>query len=96
MSTVSEDEVRRLARLSKIQLSEDEVKRFRVEFERILDYISMLKKVDTSGVEPTSQVTGLKNVTRPDEVKSTGVTKEQLLALAPEQENGYIKVQRVL
>ena len=96
MPKVTADEVRRLAKLSRIKLTEEEVERFRSEIESILGYVSKLQDADVSGVEPTSQVTGLTNVTRPDEPRSFGVTKEQLLELAPEQEDGYIKVRRVL
>ncbi|MDX1765639.1 MAG: Asp-tRNA(Asn)/Glu-tRNA(Gln) amidotransferase subunit GatC [Candidatus Saccharimonadales bacterium] len=96
MPKVSADEIRRLASLSKIQLSDDEVEQYRKEFEKILGYVSQLQSADTEGVEPTSQVTGLVNVTRPDEIKDYGVTKQQLLDLAPDQEDGYIKVRRVL
>ena len=96
MPKVTADEVRRLARLSRITLTDEEVERFRAEIESILGYVSKLQEADVSGLEPTSQVTGLKNVTRPDEVKDYGVTHEQLMELAPEQEDGYIKVRRVL
>jgi len=96
MPKVSADEIRRLASLSKIQLTDEEVEQYRKEFEKILDYVSQLQSVDTKGIEPTSQVTGLVNVTRPDEIHDYGVSKEQLLNLAPDQEDGYIKVRRVL
>jgi len=96
MPKVTADEIRRLARLSKIQLSDDEVEQYRKEFEKILGYVSQLQSADTKGLKPTSQVTGLVNVTRPDEIHDYGVSKEQLIDLAPEQEDGYIKVQRIL
>jgi aspartyl-tRNA(Asn)/glutamyl-tRNA(Gln) amidotransferase subunit C len=96
MSKLSKDEVRRLARLSRIRLSNLEVIAFQRELSAILDYFAQLQKVDTSGVEPTAQVTGLTNATRPDEEADYGATREALLANAPATEKGYIKVRRVL
>jgi len=96
MPKVNADEVRRLASLSRIQLTDDEVEQYAKEIEKILGYVSQLQSADVNGVEPTSQVTGLVNVTRPDEIKDYGVSKKQLLDLAPDQEDGYIKVRRVL
>ena len=55
----------------------------------------MLDELDTDGVEPTFQLTGLQNVWREDEVKQN-LTREQLLALAPESEDNQVKVPKVL
>ena len=60
----------------------------------ILDYVEKLQAYDTSGVEQTSQVTGLTNVTRPDEVIESGIS-EELVACAPESGLGFIKIPKV-
>ena len=52
-------------------------------------------ELDTSGVEPTYQVTGLENVWREDEVQS-GISRDELLELAPEKQNNQVKVPQVL
>ena len=62
----------------------------------ILGYVEQLQKVDLKGVEPTYQVTGLKNVMRPDVIKDYGVSPEALLKNAPATEKGHIKVKRML
>ena len=96
MAKLTKDEVIKLARLSKIGLSESEVEQFRTELESILAHVEQLQAVDTEGVEPTYQVSGLKNVTRPDEIDDYGTTREDLLNNASETKDGMIKVPKVL
>ncbi len=96
MSTISDDDVKHLATLSNIQLSEDEAASLRQDLTNILDYIEQLGELDTDNVEPTYQVTGLKNVWRDDIVDDTNVLREDLLNLAPDQRNNQIKVPKVL
>lgn len=96
MSTISDDDVRHLATLSNIQLAEDEAAGLRQDLTNILDYIEQLSELDTANVEPTYQVTGLQNVWRDDIVDDSGVLREDLLNLAPEQRDSQIKVPKVL
>ena len=88
--------MRHLAQLSNLQLADDEVENLRGDLENILGYIEQLSELDTTGVEPTYQVTGLENVWRDDEVQDAGVSREQLLELAPEQTDNSVKVPKVL
>lgn len=96
MSKLSRDDVLKLAKLSRLKLSEEEIERFKNELSEILAYVEMLDKVDTAGVEPTYQVTGLKNVTRTDEVKDYGYKIDDLLKNAPATQDHQFKVKRVL
>ena len=96
MSKLSRDDVLKLAALSKLRLSDEEVERLRGELSEILDYVEMLDDVDVSGLEPTYQVTGLKNVSRDDEIKDYGYPVEALLKNAPAVQDGQFKVKRVL
>ncbi len=96
MADISISDVKKLAQLSKIKLTEDELKQYQVEITSILGFVEQLKSINTDGVEETSQVTGLVNVTRKDEISDYGVSKEELLKNAPNQEKGYIRVRRVL
>ena len=73
MSTITTDDVRHLAQLSNLQLTDDEVENLRDDLENILGYIEQLGEIDTTGVEPTYQVTGLENVWRDDEVRAPGL-----------------------
>ena len=96
MSTISNDDVRGLAQLSNIQLSDEETESLKVDIANILTYIDMLGELDTEGVEPTYQVNGLQNVFRVDEVNQGAVKREHLLALAPESLDNQVKVPKVL
>ena len=96
MSTITTDDVHHLAQLSSLQLSDSEVENLRTDLENIINYIKQLNEVDTSGVEPTYQVTGLENVWHGDEIDAGSVTPEQLLDLAAEQSGHCVKVPKVL
>lgn len=96
MTKISLDEVKKLARLARIAINEEEAKKFQKEIGAILGYVEQLQSVDTDNIEPTSQVTGLVNVTRPDEVIDYAVDHTKLLENAPDTQDGYIKVRRVL
>ena len=96
MSTISNDDVRGLAQLSNIQLSDEETESLKVDIANILTYIDMLGELDTEGAEPTYQVNGLQNVFRADEVNQGAVKREHLLALAPESLDNQVKVPKVL
>lgn len=96
MSTITNDDVRHLAQLSSLQMSYAEVESLRADIEKIINYINQLDKLDTDGVEPTYQVTGLQNVWRDDEIIDSSVSRQQLLALAAEQSDNCVKVPKVL
>jgi aspartyl-tRNA(Asn)/glutamyl-tRNA(Gln) amidotransferase subunit C len=96
MSKLSRDDILKLAALSKLRLSDEEIDSLRDELSEILNYVELLDNVDTSGLEPTYQVTGLKNVTRNDEIKDYGYKIEELLKNAPAILDYQFKVKRVL
>ncbi len=95
MTTITSNDVQRLADLSSLHLSDGEAQELQGDLERIIKYIEQLGELDTTGVEPTYQVTGLENVWRDDEVVSD-VGRDALLALAPDQQNDQVKVPKVL
>lgn len=96
MTKISREEILKLAKLSKLRLSEDEIEQYQKELSEILDYVSQLSKVDTKNLKPTSQVTGLENATRRDEVIDYGVTPSDLLKNVPAIKDNQIKVKRVI
>lgn len=96
MTQISRDDVLHLAQLSKIELEENEIESLRTDISNILGYVQQMGELDTTGVEPTYQVTGLSNVWRDDEVINYGVTREELLARAPEVGDFQVKVPKVL
>jgi aspartyl-tRNA(Asn)/glutamyl-tRNA(Gln) amidotransferase subunit C len=96
MSTITTDDVRHLAALSNLQLTDDEIQNLQGDLTNILAYVDQLNALDTTGVEPTYQVTGLENVWRDDSVQTSAANREVLLALAPEAADNSVKVPQVL
>lgn len=95
MTQISRDDVQKLAQLSSLQLADDEVDELAADIQNILGYIEQLGELDTSGVEPTYQVTGLENVMRNDDVHMD-IPRDELLALAPAAKDNQIQVPKVL
>ncbi len=96
MAHLSPADILKLAELSKIQLTQEEVTLFSNELEAILSYIDQLSEVDTSGLAPTIQVNGLSNAMREDKVIDYKVSQSALLKNAPALKDTYIQVKRVL
>lgn len=96
MTQISRDDVLHLAQLSSLQLADDEIDGLQTDIGNILGYVEQLSELDTSGVEPTYQVTGLSSVWRDDEVINYGVTREELLARSKEVVDFQVKVPKVL
>lgn len=96
MAKISREDVLKLASLSKIKLSEKEVDQFVEELSAIVGYVEQINSIQLDDLEPTDQVTGLKNVTRPDEIIEYQASKEDLLKNLPARDGDYIKVKRVL
>ncbi len=96
MTQLSREEVLKLARLARLELSEEEVAEFQDELSAVLGYVSQLQEADVAGLEPTTQVTGLKNVMREDMPRDYGVDREKLLRLAPSKQDGQLKPKRMI
>ena len=95
MSRVTPEEVRHVARLAHIALSDAEVAQFQQQLAHILEYIEQLQTINTDAVEPTSHVLPLKNVLR-DDVARPCLPAETVAALAPARQGPFIKVPRVI
>lgn len=94
MIKLTKSEVEHVARLARLGLSDEELKKFRRQLSAILEYVEQLNELDTRDVEPISQVTGLKNVFRED-VTRPSLTQEEALSNAPDQHNGFFKVRPI-
>jgi aspartyl-tRNA(Asn)/glutamyl-tRNA(Gln) amidotransferase subunit C len=92
---IDEKEVQHVARLARLKLSADELKRFSSQLNGILDYINQLNEVDTSDVEPMSHPLDLKNVFREDKTVPS-LAREDVLAGAPAKRDGFFLVPPVL
>lgn len=95
MTTITQDDVLSLAQLSSLQLDDSETASLQAELSAIVGYINQLDELDTTGVEPTYQVTGLENVWR-DDVVDQPLERAALLGLAPDKTDSEIKVPKVL
>lgn len=95
MSKIGTTEVKRIARLARIHLSDEEVAQMSVELGAIVEFVEQLSSIDIEGVPPTDQVTGLVDVWREDEVKPS-TDRDVILKNAPQSKDGYIVVKRVL
>jgi len=96
MTQITREDVLHLAQLSSLKLDDSEVDGLQANISDILGYVENLNKLDTTGVEPTYQVTGLSNVWREDTVIDYGLSREALLDLAPESTDNQVKVPKVL
>src|SRR5258708_17197020 len=89
------EEVDHIASLARLQLTDDEKSRFREQLSSILDHMAILRRLDTSAIEPTATVLPLRTVLRPD-VVTPSLPVGELLALAPAVEAQMFRVPPVL
>ena len=88
---ISEDDVKKIASLAHLGLSDGELKKLPAELGSILDYVQQLQKLPLDGVEPTSHVHGSKNIFREDQVELSMPTEEGLQN-APDTSGRFIRV----
>ena len=93
--SVSDADVKKIAKLARLRLTEAEVALYGGQLTKILDSMNELAKADTDGVPPTTSVLGAVNVMRED-VPAPFEDTEALLANAPEREGPYFKVKKVM
>ena len=95
MSKITADDVRKVAKLARLDLPEDTIATYTGQLERILDYVDQLQAVDTEGVPPTTRAVEVVNVTRTDTVVPTDV-REDLLDQAPQREGDFFRVPKIM
>jgi aspartyl-tRNA(Asn)/glutamyl-tRNA(Gln) amidotransferase subunit C len=91
---LSADEVRHVAELAKLRLTDAEIEQFAGQLSAILEYAERLQEVDTSSVPPTPYILPLVNVMRED-VPAPSLSNEEALANAPDSEDGFFRVRAV-
>ena len=87
---ITEEQVKKIAELSYLNLSEDEIRQNSEELSRIIDFFKILKKVDTDGVEPLLCTAGFEDIMREDKAKQSGIETD-IVAIAPGSQREYIK-----
>ena len=97
MAKLAKADVLHVAKLAKLTFSEKEVDKYLKQLSSVVDYIGELSRVNTEGVEPTSQTTGLENVYRTDELRpESNLSHDKATSGTEEIHNGYFKVEAVL
>jgi aspartyl-tRNA(Asn)/glutamyl-tRNA(Gln) amidotransferase subunit C len=89
------EQVRWVAHLARLQLSEADLETFTRQLSSIVDYVAQLQQVNTDGVEPLAHVADLQNVFRPDQ-QAPSLPVDEALANAPERQGDFYRVPAVL
>lgn len=92
---ITKQEVEYVARLARLELTEQEKELFTSQLSSILAYVDKLNELDTAGIEPTSHVIDISNVTRPDE-PCEGLSQDAALANAPDKAGGHFRVPKII
>src|SRR3989338_5750081 len=97
---LTDKEVRHIAQLARIKLTDKEKGKFKKELSLILDYVNKLSELDTEKVEPLYQTTGIVNALRPDkhrkDFEMNEDLNEKLIGQAPSRQDRFVKVRSVL
>jgi aspartyl-tRNA(Asn)/glutamyl-tRNA(Gln) amidotransferase subunit C len=95
MSRISEDQVKHVAHLARLAISEEEAVMFTSQLDAIISFAEQLNELDTDHVQPTTHVLPMKNVMRED-VPKEGLPVDEVLKNAPDHKNGQIRVPTIL
>jgi aspartyl-tRNA(Asn)/glutamyl-tRNA(Gln) amidotransferase subunit C len=95
VAKITRAEVEQVARLARLELTDDEQERMTAQLDAILGYIDKLNALDTSAVEPTTTVIPMVSVMREDTVRPS-LTQEDALENAPDREDVFFRVPRII
>tara|TARA_B100000700_G_C14767725_1_gene725231 strand:- start:208 stop:495 length:288 start_codon:yes stop_codon:yes gene_type:complete len=95
MNQISKADVKKVARLSRLDIPDQDLETFTSQLKKILDYIEQLNSIDTENIKPTTRAVEVVNSFRPDIVKQTQF-RDDLLDNAPEREGEFYKVPKIL
>ncbi|MFA6492939.1 MAG: Asp-tRNA(Asn)/Glu-tRNA(Gln) amidotransferase subunit GatC [Patescibacteria group bacterium] len=94
MTKISKEEIEHIGQLSRIKLDSSDVDNYDQELTPILDYVEELESAPTENLQSISQISGLENISRTDEIQES-LLVEKVLQNAPEKQNNFIKVKKV-
>jgi len=92
---ITREEVEHVARLARLELTEEEKEQMRAQLDSILRYMEKLNELDTTAVEPTSHAIPMVNVMREDELRPS-LPQEEALANAPDRQDVFFRVPRII
>ena len=95
MTKINNEEVKKVAKLARLELNVNEINNHAAQLEKILEYIKQLEKINTDDVPCTTRAIEVTNVFRKDE-KKIADSSEDLLKLGPSRENSYFKVPKII
>ncbi|CAI8989119.1 Asp-tRNA(Asn)/Glu-tRNA(Gln) amidotransferase subunit GatC [Priestia megaterium] len=95
MSRISVDQVKHVANLARLAVTDDEAELFTKQLDAIITYAEQLDELDNTNVKPTSHVLDMKNVMREDK-PAKGLPIEDVVKNAPDHKDGYIRVPTIL
>ncbi len=97
MTRITSDDVRKVAKLCRLEIPEDDIEKYSNQLEEILEYIAQLERVDTLNVPPTTRAVEVVNVFREDTiVSSNSDVRDEILDLAPQREGEFFRVPKIL
>ena len=96
MAELSRSDIQHLARLARLDLTDEEYERYATQLTNVVGYVDQLSTVDTSSVEARVGVTGLRNVVRKDKPVEMEFDHEAALEAAPRRDGEFIEVRAVL
>jgi aspartyl-tRNA(Asn)/glutamyl-tRNA(Gln) amidotransferase subunit C len=92
---LSNEEVKHIAKLSRLALSEDEASEYASQLSQIIEYVELLNNLDTSSVEPTSHIMKLNNVMAED-IPGLSLPREEALQNAPDSNGKFYRVPKII
>lgn len=95
MATITKEEVRHVAHLARLAITEEEVEHFTEQLAKIVQFADKLNELDTSDVEPTTHVLPLENIMREDK-SVPGLDRDVMLKNVKEHEAGQVKVPAIM
>ncbi|MFD2683102.1 Asp-tRNA(Asn)/Glu-tRNA(Gln) amidotransferase subunit GatC [Bacillus seohaeanensis] len=95
MSRISEEQVKHVAHLARLAITDDEVKKFTGQLDAIIGFAEQLNELDTTNVKPTTHVLEMKNILREDK-PGKGLPREEVLKNAPDHQDGQVRVPSVM
>lgn len=95
MADITKDDVKHVAHLARLAITEEEAEKFTKQLSKIIDYAEKLNELDTDHIEPTTHVLDYKNVLRKDEPKQW-ITQDEALKNAPDKKDGHFRVPSVM
>ena len=95
MSRITPNDVKKVAKLARLEITENQLEIYSDQLEKILNYVSDLEKIDTNNIPPTTRAVEVVNITREDTIQETNI-REQILELAPQREGDFFRVPKIL